>query len=84
MLESILDPNAVLAEGWKAPISAMPALGAFLSDAEVRNLVAFLDSLDGKRSEPTSSKDEMDIPPILPFLLVGILVLLLALRVSKD
>ena len=62
----------------------MPALGAFLSDAEVRDLVAFLDSLDGKRSEPTRSKDEMDIPPILPFLLVGILVLFLVLRVSKD
>ncbi len=84
LLESILDPNAALAEGWKAPTSAMPALGAFLSDAEIRDLVAFLGSLDGNRSGPTRSKDEMEIPPILPFLLVGILVLILGLRMSRD
>jgi putative membrane-bound dehydrogenase-like protein len=42
ILVSILDPNASLAETWTAPMSAMPALGAFLSDSDIRDLVAFL------------------------------------------
>ena len=42
LLESILSPNAALAEGWTAPASAMPALAAFLSDDELRDVVAFL------------------------------------------
>ena len=42
LLESILSPNAALAEGWTAPASAMPALAAFLSDEELRDIVAFL------------------------------------------
>ena len=42
LLESILDPGAKLAEGWTAPTSAMPALGPFLTEEELRDLVAFL------------------------------------------
>jgi putative membrane-bound dehydrogenase-like protein len=42
LLESILDPNAALAESWPAPFSAMPALRAFLSDQELRDLITFL------------------------------------------
>ena len=42
LLESILNPNAAIAEGWTAPASAMPALAAFLTDDELRDVVAFL------------------------------------------
>ncbi|MDP7030577.1 MAG: ThuA domain-containing protein [Phycisphaerales bacterium] len=42
ILESILDPNAAMADGWPHPRSAMPALSPFLSDEEVRDLVAYL------------------------------------------
>lgn len=42
LLESILDPNAALAEGWPGAVSAMPVLRPFLTDEEVRDLVAFL------------------------------------------
>ncbi|MCH2112031.1 MAG: cytochrome c, partial [Planctomycetes bacterium] len=42
LLESILDPNAQMAESWPAPVSAMPALRSFMSTDELNNLVAFL------------------------------------------
>lgn len=42
ILQSILDPNAALAEGWPGEVSAMPVLRPFLTDQEVRDLVAFL------------------------------------------
>lgn len=42
ILESILDPNAAIAESWPAPQSAMPALRPFLSDQEMRDLISFL------------------------------------------
>jgi len=42
ILESILDPNAELSADWTAPSSAMPALRPFLSDQQIRDLVAFL------------------------------------------
>lgn len=42
ILQSILDPNAVLAAGWPGEASAMPVLRPFLTDAELRDLVAFL------------------------------------------
>jgi mono/diheme cytochrome c family protein len=42
ILESILDPNAMIAESWPAPASAMPALRPFLTDEELRDLVHFL------------------------------------------
>ena len=42
ILESILDPNAAIAESWPAPASAMPALRPFLTDEELRDLVHFL------------------------------------------
>ncbi|MFT4647677.1 MAG: putative membrane-bound dehydrogenase-like protein [Glaciecola sp.] len=42
ILESILDPNAVLSESWPAAASAMPALRPFLTDKELRDLVHFL------------------------------------------
>lgn len=44
ILESLLDPNASLAQGWPGEVSAMPVLRPFLSDAEIRDLVAFLAS----------------------------------------
>ncbi len=84
LLESILDPTAALAESWKAPISAMPALGAFLSDNEIRDLVAFLEALDGNLANHSPEELPFEPPPFLPFLLVGILVLLLVLRLVKD
>ena len=49
ILESILDPNAVMAEGWTAPVSAMPALAPFLTDEEIRDLVEFLASGQAKK-----------------------------------
>ena len=42
LLESIEDPNATLAEGWPAKASIMPPLRPFLSDQELRDLIAFL------------------------------------------
>ena len=42
ILQSIMDPNASLPTEWTAPVSAMPALGSFLSDQQIRDLVAFL------------------------------------------
>jgi len=44
ILESIRNPNATLSDGWTAPRSAMPALAPFLSDTELRDIVAFLTS----------------------------------------
>jgi len=44
ILESILDPHAAIADGWTTPRSAMPALAPFLTDEELRDLVAFLAS----------------------------------------
>lgn len=42
ILQSILEPNAEIAESWNAPSSAMPALRPFLSDQQIRDLVSFL------------------------------------------
>ncbi len=42
ILQSILEPNASLAAGWPAEVSAMPVLRPFLEDREIRDLVAFL------------------------------------------
>ncbi|MBC8406459.1 MAG: ThuA domain-containing protein [Planctomycetes bacterium] len=42
ILQSILDPNAAIAESWPAPMSAMPALRPFLNDQEMRDLISFL------------------------------------------
>ncbi len=42
LLEAIEDPNATLAPDWKAPASVMPALRPFLTDEELRDLIAFL------------------------------------------
>ena len=42
ILQSILDPNAVLAESWPATVSAMPALRSFMSEQELADLVSFL------------------------------------------
>ena len=42
LLDSILDPNAEIAESWPAPQSAMPALRPFLNDQELRDLISFL------------------------------------------
>ncbi len=43
LLQSILDPNARLAEGWKAPVSAMPALSSFMTEEELSDLISFLE-----------------------------------------
>ncbi len=48
LLESILDPNATIAESWPAPQSAMPALRPFLTDEELRDLITFLAQAKGK------------------------------------
>lgn len=45
ILQSLLEPNAELAAGWPGEVSAMPVLRPFLSDSEVRDLVAFLAGL---------------------------------------
>jgi uncharacterized protein len=42
LLQSILDPNAAIAESWPAPQSAMPALRPFMTDDELRDLISFL------------------------------------------
>jgi putative membrane-bound dehydrogenase-like protein len=47
LLQSILDPNAALAAGWPGEVSAMPVLRPFLTDAELRDLVAFLAAQTG-------------------------------------
>jgi putative membrane-bound dehydrogenase-like protein len=44
ILQSILEPNAAIAAGWPGEVSAMPVLRPFLSDGEIRDLVAFLAS----------------------------------------
>ncbi len=44
ILESIRAPSAALPGDWPHPRSTMPALAPFLSDAELRDLVAFLSS----------------------------------------
>ena len=56
ILESILDPNAAMADDWTSHVSAMPALGSFLSDAEVRDLVAFLRTQTASSTTPSLQK----------------------------
>lgn len=46
ILESLLDPNAVLAEGFAGGVSPMPPMGGVLADEEIRDLVAYLVSLN--------------------------------------
>ena len=50
ILQSILDPNAVMAAGWPASVSAMPALRSFMSDQELADIVSFLMGLNGINS----------------------------------
>ena len=52
ILQSILEPNAVIAASWPAPFSAMPSLRPFLSDKQLRDLVTFL--------AQTSSEEDSD------------------------
>lgn len=46
LLDSLLDPNAVLAEGFAGGVSPMPPMGGVLADEDIRNLVAYLSSLN--------------------------------------
>ncbi|MCX8229772.1 MAG: ThuA domain-containing protein [Planctomycetota bacterium] len=45
LLQSIVDPNAVMAESWPASVSAMPALRSFMTKQELADLVSFLTDL---------------------------------------
>lgn len=45
ILESLLDPNATLATGYEGSVSPMPPMGGILSDQQLRDLVAYLASL---------------------------------------
>ena len=46
LLESLLDPNATLADGYEGGVSPMPPMGGILPDDDVRDLVAFLATLN--------------------------------------
>ncbi len=45
LVESLLDPNAVIAKNYPGKISPMPPMRAMLSDSEIKDLVAYLQSL---------------------------------------
>jgi uncharacterized protein len=46
LLDSLLDPNAVLAAGYTGGVSPMPPMGGVLSDDEIRDLLSYLRSLN--------------------------------------
>jgi uncharacterized protein len=46
ILDSLLDPNATLAEGYAGRVSPMPPMGGVLADEDIRDLVAYLSSLN--------------------------------------
>ena len=48
LLESLLDPNATLAEGYGGAISPMPPMGGILPYDDLRDLVAFLAELNAE------------------------------------
>lgn len=45
LYESLVDPQAVMAEGYPAEVSPMPPMGVLLSEQEVRDLMAYLMTL---------------------------------------
>ena len=51
LLESLLDPNATLAEGYGGAISPMPPMGGILPDDELRDLVAYLAELNNEAGQ---------------------------------
>ncbi|MBC9868844.1 MAG: c-type cytochrome [Opitutae bacterium] len=44
--ESIIDPQATMAEGYPVEVSPMPPYGVLLSQQEISDLLAYLHSLD--------------------------------------
>ncbi len=58
LLESLMDPNATLAQGYEdLPISPMPPLGALLAEQELEDILAYLSTLT------TPPKDGVTVPP---------------------
>jgi putative membrane-bound dehydrogenase-like protein len=51
LLDSLLDPNATLAEGFAGGVSPMPPMGGVLADEDIRHLVAYLSSLNKGEGE---------------------------------
>ena len=62
----------------------MPALGAFLADSELRDLVAFLASSRKAQHSKPPPAEPFEVPPFLPFLVFGLVVLVFTLRVAKT
>ncbi|MFM7103527.1 MAG: c-type cytochrome [Verrucomicrobiota bacterium] len=57
LLESLMDPNARLAQGFESlPISPMPPLGALLKEQELEDILAYLGTLK------TPPKDGITVP----------------------
>ena len=57
ILESLMDPNAKLAQGFEnLPISPMPPLGALLKEQELEDIIAYLTTLK------TPPKDGITVP----------------------
>lgn len=46
LLDSLLDPNATLAEGYTGGVSPMPPMGGVLADEDIRDLLSYLSSLN--------------------------------------
>ena len=59
--QSLLEPQAVLAEGYTSEISPMPPFGVLLEPQEIEDVLAFLNSL---KTPPK----EGDVPPPVPIL----------------
>ena len=45
ILESLVDPQATMAEGYRAEVSPMPPMGVLLKPQEMADLMAFLMTL---------------------------------------
>ena len=45
LMESLINPQAVMAEGWAAEVSPMPPMGVLLTEQEMADVMAYLMTL---------------------------------------